>query len=123
MKRRLWILFLFVQPVLFVHPATAKEDESPSAFRFGKDPRVKIAIDKAEIFQGVRARGPDPRDVIPAIRDPKHVPAKEATWLGGKDRILGVVVNGEARAYPISVLEAHEMVNDVLGGRPIAPNY
>jgi len=106
---------------LLVALATAQE-ESPSAFRFREDPHVKVAIDRKEILQGVEADG-DPRDVIPAIREPRHVPAKDARWLADDARVLGVVVGDEARAYPLFVLEAHEMVNDVLGGRPIAPNY
>ena len=103
--------------------ATAKDDESPSAFRFREDAGVKTAIEKKEIFQGVRTSAKDPRDIIPAIRDPKHVSADAANFLQPDSKVLGIVVNGEARAYPISVLESHEMVNDVLGGQPVGPNY
>jgi hypothetical protein len=39
------------------------------------------------------------------------------------DRVAGVVVNGEARAYPLSILNAHEVVNDVVGGVPIAITF
>lgn len=97
-------------------------DEGPSAFRFREDPGVKVAVDRAEILRGVDAEG-DPRDVIRAIDGPESVPAAEATWLHDDDRVLGLVVNGEARAYPLRVLEKHEMVNDVLGGVPVGPNY
>jgi len=101
----------------------AAAQDSPSAFKFKDDKSVKAAIDRKEIFQGVRTRAPDPRDVIPAIRKPVTVAAAKATWVKDEDRVLGVVVNGEARAYPLRVLETHEMVNDTLGGVPIAPNY
>ena len=107
---------------LLAHVAAA-EEETPSAFRFKKDPKkVKATIDLGEVMQGVRARG-DPRDVIPSIRKPVIVPARAAHWILPQDRVLGVVVNGEARAYPLRVLELHEMVNDVLGGVAIGPNY
>lgn len=39
------------------------------------------------------------------------------------DRVLGVVINGEARAYPIPVLDWHEIVNDEVGGTPISVTY
>ncbi len=39
------------------------------------------------------------------------------------DRVIGVTVNGESRAYPLAVMNAHEVVNDTLGGVPIAVSY
>jgi hypothetical protein len=39
------------------------------------------------------------------------------------DRVAGIVVNGEARAYPLAILNAHEVVNDVVGGVPVAVTY
>ena len=113
--RPLWLVFLLVQ--------VAGAQETPSAFKFKEDKRVKAAIDLKEVRQGVRSRGTDPRDVIPSIRKPVAVPAKEAKWVKDGDRVLGVVVKGEARAYPLRILEVHEMVNDTLGGVPIGPNY
>lgn len=40
-----------------------------------------------------------------------------------KDMVIGVVIGGEARAYPVRYLAYHHMLNDQLGGRPILPNY
>ena len=100
----------------------AEEKKDVSAFKWrthAKD--VKASIDTKEVFEGTKRR--EPRDAIPAIWDPKSIPAKEATALAPEDEVLGVVVGKEARAYPIRVINRHEVVNDVLGGRPIAPNY
>jgi hypothetical protein len=44
-------------------------------------------------------------------------------YLVHDDRVIGVEINGEARAYPISVMTVHEIANDVLGGVPIAVTY
>jgi len=101
--------------------AAAAEEDSPSAFRFPQDDRVKATIDLKEVREGTAAE--EPRDAIPAIRSPEAVAAVAATWLADADRVLGLCVNGEARAYPLRILEAHEMVNDVLGGVPVGPNY
>ena len=43
--------------------------------------------------------------------------------LVGGDRVVGVVRGGEARAYPLRFLAWHEVVNDTLGGEPIAVTY
>jgi len=63
------------------------------------------------------------KDGIPAIVHPKLVRASEATFLDDADRVVGVVAGGEARAYPLRVLNWHEVVNDTLGPRPIAVTY
>lgn len=63
------------------------------------------------------------RDGIPALVDPPVVPATEGDWLPDDDLVFGLVVNGDARAYPKRILDLHEMVNDTLGGRRIAMPY
>jgi Protein of unknown function (DUF3179) len=39
------------------------------------------------------------------------------------DRVIGVVLGGEARAYPLRAMNWHEVVNDTVGGVPIAVTY
>ncbi len=60
---------------------------------------------------------------IPAADNPDVVPAAEARWLDDEDIVFGVVVNGEARAYPRQIMEVREMVNDTLGGRDLGIPY
>lgn len=55
------------------------------------------------------------RDGIPALDDPAVVGADEG-WIPDEEEVFGVVVDGQARAYPRRVMEAHELVNDTLGG-------
>ncbi len=65
-----------------------------------------------------------PRDTIPAILDPVFVPVDEASeWMRPDELVLGVEINGDARAYPIEVLSWHEVVNDVVGGMPVAATW
>lgn len=65
-----------------------------------------------------------PKDGIPAIFNPDFIAANEAaTQFAPDDLVLGVVVNGDARAYGIAHLSSHEIVNDVVGGRPIAVTW
>jgi hypothetical protein len=74
-------------------------------------------IDVAEIQAG----GPE-RDAIPALTDPVHVPAADSPW-DSDEVVIGVALGGEARAYPLSILVWHELVNDRLGGVPILVSY
>jgi carotenoid cleavage dioxygenase-like enzyme len=65
-----------------------------------------------------------PPDAIPAIHDPEMVPVPDVGEdLDDDDKVIGVVIDGEARAYPIRVLSAHEIVNDEIHGRPIAVTW
>ena len=63
------------------------------------------------------------KDGIPDLRNPPVVPANEAWYMRPSDRVFGVSINGENRAYPLRILNAHEMANDVVGGVPFALAY
>jgi Protein of unknown function (DUF3179) len=70
----------------------------------------------------IRGGGPA-KDGIPAITNPKTVKVAEAQFLKANDRVVGVILDGHARAYPISILTQHEIVNDKLGETSIAVTY
>ena len=70
----------------------------------------------------VRGGGP-PKDGIPALTDPEVIPADQAADLRADDRVVGLVVDGKARAYPLRILTWHEVVNDVIGGTPVLVSY
>ena len=63
------------------------------------------------------------KDGIPDLIDPPVIPEGEAAYLLPDDRVFGVSFNGEHRAYPLRILNAHEMTNDVVGGVPFALAY
>ena len=58
------------------------------------------------------------RDAILPIYEPEFAPADEAPY-SDEELVIGVAINGEAKAYAIGPLNSREMVNDTLGGRPI----
>ena len=60
---------------------------------------------------------------IPSLVEPAMVEAAEATYLESTDRVFGVAINGDARAYPLRIMNWHEMANDVVGGVPVALAY
>lgn len=63
----------------------------------------------------------------PATMSPEEVDFRNENERGkmlvSSDRVVGVVVAGEVRAYPLRLLRWHEAVNDVVGGRAIAVTY
>ncbi|MGH9259415.1 MAG: DUF3179 domain-containing protein [Acidimicrobiales bacterium] len=62
-------------------------------------------------------------DAIPAIDDPVFEPASSVDWLDDREAVLVLQLDAEPRAYPIQVLMWHEIVNDEVGGRPVAVTY
>jgi len=70
------------------------------------------------------ASGGPRRDGIPPIDRPKTVPVADAEgFLDEREPVLVVEQGGAARAYPVQILVWHEIVNDRVGGRPIAVTY
>jgi hypothetical protein len=67
-----------------------------------------------------------PPDAIPAITGPEFVTRDEAEkWMADDEPVLGLVdpVTGKAKAYSLWHLDRHEIVNDHLGGKPIAVTW
>ncbi len=60
-----------------------------------------------------------PRGAIPAVFEPHYVPAAEAE-ISDDAWVLGVEIEGQARAYSLNLLNHHEVVNTTVGGRDIA---
>lgn len=72
--------------------------------------------DIGELTDHLLSGGP-PRDGIPAMTNPEFVSADRASeWVGDRDLVIGVVRNGEAKAYPEALGWWHEIVNDKIGG-------
>ncbi len=79
-------------------------------------------LSNARVPASAIQRGGPPKDGIPAIDRPRFVAAAQAS-LSADDRVLGVTVNGDARAYPLRILNWHEVVNDQVGGQPVVVTY
>ena len=75
-------------------------------------------IDVGEIHHGGPAK-----DGIPAIDQPQFIPVSKAGYLSGDDRVLGLNFNGVSKAYPIKILNYHEIVNDHFNNKPVAITY
>ncbi|MAT97655.1 MAG: hypothetical protein CL608_10970 [Anaerolineaceae bacterium] len=62
-------------------------------------------------------------DGIPALDNPNMLPAAEADYLEPWEPVFGIAINDDARAYPLRILDWHEMANDVVGGVPVSLAY
>ena len=74
----------------------------------------------------------NPRDFFQSLDQPQVLPGHEMLAYNAKlrskyvvtaDRVIGVEINGKSRAYPLTVMNVHEVVNDELAGVPIAVTF
>ena len=104
---------------LLMAPGQAAEGPAAAAPQTLNGFRLAPLLVKPEL---VRAGGPE-RDQIKAVDDPQFVIPEQATWVIGDTPVIGIELGGEARAYPVHLMERHQIVNDVLAGVPIALSY
>ncbi|MFB6297086.1 MAG: DUF3179 domain-containing protein [Salinirussus sp.] len=83
------------------------------------DEGTRYIVPPSRLRQGC----PGGTDCIPSIDDPAFQSADRAGWLADEDLVIGVEIDGDARAYPLRILAVHEIVNDEVGGQPVAVTY
>lgn len=96
-------------------PAEEKKTTTPDWNGF-KITRHLVAREK------IIAGGP-PRDGIPRVDQPQFASIAEANWVAADTPVIGVSLESEARAYPIHLLERHQVVNDHFRSTPIVVTY
>ncbi len=137
-RRRLVVAF--AAPVLLLLAVVAwrlgtdvRASRDHRAVGDGSHPRT-YGFDLANLAypESLLAAGGVPRDGLPALdRPPLLTPAgvdslndaERGKYLVGADRVLGAVVCGEARCWPLRVLDWHEVCLDTLGGEPLAATW
>ena len=75
-----------------------------------------VRVEEA-VWGGVKVDG------IPALVNPHMIPAAEAHYLTDSEPVFGVSINGDNRAYPLRILDWHEMADDIVGGKHVALAY
>ena len=109
MKRRILVLVILVSILSLSSEA--------------RDRKNGFDVSNASIPVGEILSGGPPKDGIPAIDTPQFVVAKEAEFLSDDDRVIGIARHGHAKAYPIAIMNWHEIVNDQIGPQPIVVSY
>lgn len=70
----------------------------------------------------IKGGGP-PKDGIPSIDNPVFASIRDSNFMSDSDTVIGLEINGQAKAYPLFILVWHEIVNDVVGGTPVSVTY
>jgi len=119
-----WMLWQEAHPEIVPHPSFERlkielfTAIDPEFSRFlPLTPNAEIRLEEV-VWGGVAAA-----DGIPALTNPRLLDAEDATYLIPGEAVFGVVINGDARAYPLRILDWHEMLNDVVGGVPVSLAY
>lgn len=100
------------------HPQSTATASPPSDVRVTDD-GTRYVVNPAQLRQGC----PGGPECIPAIDNPTYQPANQADWLADEDLVIGIQMGGETRAYPLRILNVHEIVNTEIGDRAIAVTY
>jgi len=104
---------LLMLPLLTQAQRTFETDILRETFGFDESTTKSVALD--DLHQGCPAR-----DCIPSIDAPNYVPAEDAGHVADDDMVIALSLHGESRAWPARILDRHEIVNDTIGGVPIA---
>jgi hypothetical protein len=111
-RRGVWIAAVGLLSAALSSHAVAQAEKTLNGF----------ALEPSEVPAAEILAGGPPRDGIPTLDHPAAVAASRSDW-ADDDVVLGVVAGGEARAYPVAILDWHELVNDTLGGEPILVSF
>ncbi|MBW2148158.1 MAG: DUF3179 domain-containing protein [Deltaproteobacteria bacterium] len=80
-------------------------------------------LDNAIVPRDEILSGGPPKDGIPAILNPKFIQPGRADFLKPDERVIGVRAGSRAKAYPIKILNWHEVVNDTIDGVPVVVTF
>jgi hypothetical protein len=117
-KRTILVLFLGVMlVVLFVGIAWQRVPDSQANSTSAISLPTPPAIDVSSLDTLL------PADSIRAIDDPQFENADRIQDMAPEERVIGIEINGDSRAYPLNILSSHEIVNDVVGGEPVAVTW
>lgn len=117
-----WFVWLEQNPVqpfpqneIFLEKIFARIDPQFKVF-FYPDIERRIRLDEI-VWGGVH------KDGIPALTNPKLIAADQADYLRDRDLVFGVSINGDTRAYPLRIMDWHEMLNDTIGNVSVSLAY
>lgn len=118
-----WTVLLVCSSCILLGVDRVKERDGKQWLYGGREPGQAFDITEFRIDPGKLNFGLG-REAFHALIEPQFGrPGEVGVDVNDRTRILGVVIDGEARAYPIHLLRGHEVVNDTVGGRPIFAAY
>lgn len=118
MKNKSFVLTAMLLALYLVPGQAAKADPGFWKSAWPNTDFSKTSIDFAEVLSGGPAK-----DGIPAIDNPEFKKVGDVSNIKPNEPVIGVVLNGIAKAYPLQVLMWHEIVNDTIGDTPISVTF
>lgn len=111
---------LFIAALISITATMANADPSFWKFEWPDTDFERTSVQNwAEILSG----GP-PKDGIPSLSDPSFIGVAKETRIDDREPVISVEIDGaKPRAYPIRYLTWHEIVNDTVGGVPVAVTF
>jgi hypothetical protein len=128
MKRSLWIVSVGLMIFSWSHAGCAEPKDGAGDARAtantapdqGHGEETALSPTGAEKYDGlIQYRD---KDAKPAIFDPVLLGADDAVIAGGT-KVIGVYIGGQARAYPLFMLNNHQVVNDKVAGIPLSASW
>ena len=113
-----FIFFGFIYTFMFPMGCGEVFDNDGNSASANQNGQNGWAIPRDQVFNG----GPG-KDGIPALTEPVFISARSADYLDEDDLVMGFVHGDDARAYPHSILDWHEIINDRIGEADIAVTY
>lgn len=111
------LLFTALMALLLIDPAAASSEN------WRAEGWIATDFSRSEVqWQEIQSGGP-PKDGIPAIDDPQFASVAHSPDIAPAEPIISVELNGEARAYPLSILIWHEIVNDLFDSTPVVVTF
>ncbi len=120
-----WLKVGFAASLVLVAAVCEAQDSPEQAIaRIAGDEPWRTDFTKHSVPLEEIVSGGPPRDVIPAIDDPRFETVREANrWLQDRDPVMVVEHGSEVKAYPLGILIWHEIVNDEIDGLPVAVTF
>ena len=110
----IFLIIIIIAILFFINQNNEKQIEDTEIIKYNEN---QVILGKPRIIPDV------PKDAIPPLDFPEYVNADEVDFLDGSDIVIGIEINGDARAYPIRILNWHEIVNDNIGGQDVVVTY
>jgi len=122
MPKRVLSLFLVAVSVSFF--TVCAKSQGSEKKKVQKLDGWKTNVAKRSVKMSELVSGGPPKDGIPALNNPKFISVADAgSWLKAKEPVISLVIDGEARAYPLQILIWHEIINDKFKGIPVAVTF
>ena len=123
----LFVVYLYMQSTEVLEPLVPKREVVTE--ENGMDVKIAMGLTAEQIEEQKKneerlMRGCiGGKDCIPSIDNPKFISPDEVTFLDDEDFVIGLEYEGVARAYPIKIMNMHEIVNDTIQEKPIAITF